>query len=88
MKNKIFLRVSAKKKNFEMFRLTFLLCLFCFYSKTNAQIPIPQTGSCVTSPVIKDFDVSKVSSKISHLNINTKITEFILKTLKVFRNMV
>ena len=40
-----------------MFKLLFLLTV-CIYS-LNAQIPIPQTGSCVTSPVIADFDVSK-----------------------------
>ena len=42
-----------------MFKLTYFLGLI-FLNSICAQIPIPQTGSCVASPVIKDFDVSKV----------------------------
>ena len=41
-----------------MFKIA-VLSLICFYT-VNAQIPITQLGSCVTSPVIQDFDVKKV----------------------------
>jgi hypothetical protein len=47
-----------------MFKLAFLFTL-CIYS-LNAQIPIPQTGSCVASPVLADFDVSKVRKSYNY----------------------
>jgi hypothetical protein len=33
----------------------------CFLAnESNAQIPIPQVGSCANSPIIADFDAAKV----------------------------
>ncbi len=40
-----------------MFKLTILIVVL---SQINAQIPIPEVGECISSPVVSDFDVTKV----------------------------
>ena len=46
-----------------MFKLKiFLLVVLCL-QKLNAQIPIPEIGVCSPSPVISDFDITKVRKK-------------------------
>lgn len=45
-----------------MFKILFNLCIITYYfaNELNAQIPIPQAGSCATSPILSDFDAVKV----------------------------
>jgi hypothetical protein len=54
------LRTREKKK--QMFKLLLSLYLAICYlaNELNAQIPIPQVGSCANSPIISDFDAAKV----------------------------
>jgi len=46
-----------------MFKKLFCLFFVAVYvsNEVNAQIPIPQVGSCATSPIQTDFDANKVS---------------------------
>ena len=48
-----------KEKN-KMFKLTLILLIVSYSQNSNAQIPVPEVGVCSQSPVITDFDITKV----------------------------
>ncbi len=54
--------MRTRKKNKQMLKIFLSLYLaVCFLAnESNAQIPIPQVGSCANSPIIADFDAAKV----------------------------